>query len=458
MKKGKYLVVVLVFIISIGLIIVNFPSETILPSNTELVQNSLKVGAKTPEFPSIIGKSAITMVLGSNEVIYSKDANAKRYPASLTKLMTAYLFAKNATPDSIIPYTESAEEQPAFSLGKNFGPVYVGETMLAKYVMDALLLYSANDSAYMIADYVGGSKDNFVKMMNDEVQKLGLKGTHFMNPNGLQNPDHYTTAYDLAIIGQLPYSIPWSRETMGTKTATINFQNSDKMITINNRNSNLGKDGNVAGKTGYTDQAHSCLFNIDVRNGKTIVGVVMDSTNILNSPEMYSDMKKIMDYSYNVATQQVYEEAGTQIFDPILTYKLFGFFGPTRTIKVPMVLKDNIMYYNNPENNNFSNVTMDTNKLSAWDCIFNKSKVNVKFNELKYSKDYAVTPQVSIGQLIGPLIFAYVLLIIAIIAALAFILMLIRDINISRRKKKRKLKKNSNNKNKGNNPNKKMNR
>lgn len=439
MKKGKYLVIVLVFIISVGLIIVNFPSESVLPSNTELVQSSLKVGAKTPEFPTIVGKSAITMVLGSNEVIYSKDANAKRYPASLTKLMTAYLFGEHASPDSIVPYTESAEQQPAFSLGKNFGPVYVGETMLGKYVMDALLLYSANDSAYMMADYVAGNKDNFVKMMNDEVQKLGLKGTHFMNPNGLQNVDHYTTAYDLAIIGQLPYSIPWVRETMGTKTATINFQNSDKMITINNRNSNLGKDGNVAGKTGYTNEAHSCLFNIDIRNGKTIVGVVMDSANILNSPEMYSDMKKIMDYSYNVATPQVYEKAGTQIFEPTLTYKLFGFFGPTRTVKVPMDLKENIMYYNNPENNNFSNVTMDTKDISAWDCIFNKNNINVKFNELKYSKNYLVSPQISMGQLIKPLIFAYILLIIAIFSVLAFIVMLIRDVNKAKRRQRKKM-------------------
>lgn len=445
MKKGKYLVVFLVFIVSVGLIVINFPSgPTATNGEKVLVQQSLKKGAIVPKEaqPDIVGKSAITMVLGTNEVIYSKDANARRYPASLTKLMTAYLFAKYAKPNDIIPYTESAEQQPAFSLGKNFGPVYVGETMSAKDVMDALLLYSANDSAYMIADFVAGSKDKFVQMMNDEVKKLGLQGTHFMNPNGLQNPDHYTTAYDLAIIGQLPYSEAWSRETMGTESATIKFNQSNKLIHIKNRNSNLGKYGNVAGKTGYTSEAGSCLFNIDVRDGKTIVGVIMDSANILNSPQMYSGMKKIMDYSFNEATPVVYENAGTTIFDPTLTYKLFGFFGPTRTVKVPMVLNNNIMYYNNSENNEFSNVTLDTSNLTAWDCIFNKDKINVKFNELKYSKDYSVTPQISIGQLIEPMIFAYILLVIAILSALLFIIMLIRDINKNKRRARRRARKN----------------
>ncbi|MGL4850685.1 MAG: D-alanyl-D-alanine carboxypeptidase family protein [Clostridium sp.] len=440
MKKGKYIVVFLVFLVSTSILVFGLGQTNRNETENMLIQTSLKKDAKTPVFPTIVGKSAITMVLGSNEVIYSKDANARRYPASLTKLMTAYLFAKHANPNDLIPYTESAEEQPAFSLGKNFGPVYVGEKMVAKDVMDALLLYSANDSAYMIADYVAGNKQNFVNMMNDEVKKLGLDGTHFMNPNGLQNIDHYTTAYDLAIIGQLPYSEQWSKETMGTKNATIYFEGSNKPITIQNRNSNLGLDGNIAGKTGYTGEAGSCLFNIDVRNGKTIVGVVMKSANILNSPEMYSDMKKIMDYSYNVATPQVYEAAGTKIFTPTLSYKLFGFFGPTKTVQVPMTLAENIMYYNNPENNEFSKVRMDPKNISAWDCIFNDSNLKVTFNELKYSKDYKVIPKINSMKIIATTVVAYVLLIISILSILFFILLLIRDNNLKKRKKLREKK------------------
>ena len=173
--------------------------------------------------PEIQGESAITMDLSDNEVIYSKDPNAKRYPASLTKLMTAYLFGTHAKPTDEIPYTQSAEEQPQFSLSKNFWPVKVGETMEAKDVLDGLLLYSANDTAYMIADYVGGSKKGFANMMNETAQEWGLKGTHFMNPNGLNNPEHYTTAYDIAIIGEHAYSIPWVRRNNEYKVCSDSF-------------------------------------------------------------------------------------------------------------------------------------------------------------------------------------------------------------------------------------------
>lgn len=376
-------------------------------SNPVKVDKPIAYGANKDE-PRIQGESAVTMDLSDNEVIYSKDPNAKRYPASLTKLMTAYLFGTHAKPTDEIPYTQSAEEQPEFSLSKNFWPVKVGETMEAKDVLDGLLLYSANDTAYMIADYVGGNKEGFAKMMNETAQKWGLDGTHFMNPNGLNNPEHYTTAYDIAIIGAHAYSIPWVRETMNTKYAAIHFnQTPNEIIHIENRNANLGKDGNVGGKTGFTFEAGRCLFNVDVRNGKTIVGVIMKSGENEENPEIFKDMDKIMNYSFN-ATPVVYEKAGSVVAVPTLKYKIFGFFGPSVDIKVPLKLNEDIMYYNNGENNEYSKLEVDTNNISAWDAVNNGVKVN--FNELKYNKTYNTTAEITESTLIEISIFPYIAL------------------------------------------------
>lgn len=430
MRKLKYSLSIAVIVCVISMICsVYFPRAIASGINKSAHLDKIVANGANKNEPVIGAESAITLDLSNNEVIYSKDPNAKRYPASLTKLMTAYLLGTHGKPTDEIPYTESAERQPQFSLSKNFWPVKVGETMEAKQVLDGLLLYSANDTAYMIADYIGGSKEGFVKMMNDEVKKWGLKGTHFMNPNGLNNPDHYTTPYDIAIIGEHAYSIPWVRETMDTKYAEIHFnQKPDQIIRIENRNANLGKEGNVAGKTGFTYEAGRCLFNIDVRNGKTIVGVIMKAGENEYNPAMFSEMNRIMNYSFNDAKQVVYQKAGSIVAIPTLKYKLFGFFGPVENIKVPLKLDENIMYYNNGENNEFSKIEINTNGISAWNAANNKIKVN--FNELKYNKNYNTTAEITTSQLLEISIFPYLALISGAIAIILAIM-----ITLNRRKR-----------------------
>ena len=115
--------------------------------------------------------------------------------------------------------------------------------MSADNVMDALLLYSGNDIAYMIADNVGGDSANFAKMMNDKAAKLGMKGSHFITPNGLDdiNDKHYTTPYDLTLLGRAAYKNDWVKESMGKKTSTIKSTNGPEAI-VENRNKLLGVD------------------------------------------------------------------------------------------------------------------------------------------------------------------------------------------------------------------------
>ena len=149
--------------------------------------------------PNIVGKYAVTLDYETGEIIYAKGIDEKAYPASTTKVMTSLLFAEHSSKNDSFPYTADAKAQQPYTLNNSFGPIPVGEGMNANDLMKALLMFSANDAAAVIADGVAGSAEKFSVMMNDEVKKLGLKNTHFVTPNGLHNDDHYSTAYDLAV-------------------------------------------------------------------------------------------------------------------------------------------------------------------------------------------------------------------------------------------------------------------
>ena len=130
----------------------------------------------------------------TGEIIYEKNANDKMFLASTTKLMTALLFAEKFNKTDLITYTGTAKAQPEYSLDLNYmktnnKAMTVGDTLSADVVMKSLLLYSANDAAYMISDAVGGDTSKFADMMNAKAKELGLTGTHYENPNGLPGAD-----------------------------------------------------------------------------------------------------------------------------------------------------------------------------------------------------------------------------------------------------------------------------
>ena len=135
----------------------------------------------------LIGKAAISVDMDTNEIIYTKNIDNKMYPASITKLITALLLAENKATTDNLTYTETAKKQPPYSYNLNIHPIAIGDTMSADNVMDALLLYSGNDIAYMISDNIGGDSANFAKMMNDKAAELGMKGSNFITPNGLDD-------------------------------------------------------------------------------------------------------------------------------------------------------------------------------------------------------------------------------------------------------------------------------
>lgn len=383
--------------------------------------------------PNIIGKSAITMDIETGEIIYSKDADSKRYPASISKLMTGLLLAENKDKSDTIVYSEDAKKQPEYSFNLNIKPRNVGDSMTASDSMKALLLYSANDEAYAIADTIAGSASGFANMMNEKAKALGMKNTNYVTPNGLHDDNHYTTAYDLALLGKAVYDNPWTRETMALKKDTVQTSNGTIAI-IENRNKNLGIDGCIGGKTGYTSPAGRCLLALYERDGRTLVGVVLKSAYDAQDTAAFNDMKSIIDWSY-AAEKTTFYKSGSTLETISLPYKTFRFFGKEKTIDVPLVLNNDIAYYDNDINAKETELVFNTEEINPWKLNGKDKVASVTVKERNSSKTYDLYSTVKSSDLLKANMMSYILLAAGVIALLVLIIFIVSRINKRSRKR-----------------------
>ncbi|MFD3156385.1 D-alanyl-D-alanine carboxypeptidase family protein [Haloimpatiens sp. FM7330] len=413
------------------------------------------------EPPKIYGSAAITMDAQTGEIIYAKDIDGKQYkqlnntkgmyPASVTKLMTALLFAENKDKKglNVLNYTKSAKEQPKYSLNTDYPNINfnIGKPLSVNDVMNALLLYSANDIAYTIAGNIGktdsydeNSKqavDNFRKMMNDKAAELKMKNTHFITANGLHDDNHYTTPYDLTLLARAALKNKWVAKTMNTKKGVLKIDG--KTIPIENRNKLLGENINgavcIGGKTGYTSKSGRCLVAIFEKDGRKVIGVVMHSIYDAKDSFVFQDMKKIIDWSFNVKPVN-YMNKNTTIKTATLKYKPFKFFGPEKTLKVPLILKENITYYNNSINKKEFKTKIDTSNLTFKNLSSEKPVSKLIVSEREAVKSYDLYTNVSKSQIFKDNILLYVGLIVGLIVIIILIMFIVSLIKNGRRRKR----------------------
>lgn len=395
---------------------------------------SINAKAATVAQPDINAQAAITMDLETGEIIYCKDADSKRYPASTTKLLTGLLLAENKQKSDEITFTESAKIQPEYSLNINFmhNSMKVGDTMSADDVMKGLLLFSGNDTAYMIADNVAGNSQKFADMMNAKAKEIGANNTHFVTANGLHDENHYTTAYDLSLITKAAFQNDWERETMELADASIQI-NGAKVL-LENRNLGLGKNGNIAGKTGLTNAAGGCLAAVYEVNGRKLIGVVLKSRQVDNvDMTKFNDMDSIMNYSYNTS-KTVYKSSGEEVGTTDVQYKSFGFFGPTKTITVPLKLTQDVTYYANAINDAESQITYDKTDSSAWKLLFNKD-VTLTYSTRNHNESVAGSVDISFGNILKDNIIIYIATLASIIIIITLIILIKNMASNSRRRR-----------------------
>ena len=395
---------------------------------------SINAKAATTAQPDINAQAAITMDLETGEIIYCKDADSKRYPASTTKLLTGLLLAENKQKSDEIAFTESAKIQPEYSLNINFmhNSMKVGDTMSADDVMKGLLLFSGNDTAYMIADNVAGNSQKFADMMNAKAKEIGANNSHFVTANGLHDENHYTTEYDLSLITKAAFQNDWERETMELADASIQI-NGAKVL-LENRNLGLGKNGNIAGKTGLTNAAGGCLAAVYEVNGRKLIGVVLKSRQVDNADmTKFNDMDSIMNYSYNTS-KTVYKSSGEEVGTTDVQYKSFGFFGPTKTITVPLKLTQDVTYYANAINDAESQITYDKTDSSAWKLLFNKD-VTLTYSTRNHNESVAGSVDISFGNILKDNIIIYIATLASIIIIITLIILIKNMASNSRRRK-----------------------
>lgn len=230
-------------------------------------------------------ESAVLFDINNKEVIYSKNAHEKLHPASLTKIMTALVALKNSSLDQTLKATDSVKITES---GAQLCGIKSGDSMTMDQALHAMLMYSANDAAMLIAENVGGTVDNFVEMMNEEAQRLGATNTHFVNPHGLTDQEHYTTAYDLYLIFNEAIQYEAFNEIIHMASyQTTYYDQNGRAKELSFKNTNGYINGNVSapenvtvigGKTGTTAAAGHCLILLsrDV-NGAPYISVILRS-------------------------------------------------------------------------------------------------------------------------------------------------------------------------------------
>lgn len=275
-----------------------------------VMQNKAEVfadGESWPQGPDISSPSAIVMEVNTGTVLYEKNSHEQHYPASITKILTSYLAIKNCDMDETVTFSEDA-------VYKNEGDTShisrdVGEEMTMEQTLYGIMLESANECAYAAAEHVGqklgGDYSTFINLMNETASELGCTDTHFNNANGLPDDQHYTSAYDMALISCEAYKNDEFRKITGTKTYTIPPTNKHSTETIlNNHHGILHKYRTVTqyvneyctgGKTGYTTVANSTLVTYAEKDGLTLCVVIMNAT----SPSHWEDTNTLINYCFS---------------------------------------------------------------------------------------------------------------------------------------------------------------
>lgn len=255
--------------------------------------------------PEIASTAAILVEESTGKILYEKNAYEKMYPASTTKIMTAILILENCKLDEMATVSYNA----VYSLPSGYvnASLQEGEEMSINDLMYALMVKSANDAAIVLAEHMSGSVQNFAKMMNEKAASLGCQNTHFVNPNGVHNDNHYTTAHDLYLIASYCMKNENFRRYVSTVSYTLPATNKylakDRVCTTTNemlRSKSKYYNENIIGiKTGHTTEAKNCLVSGAVQNNIELISVVLHSgTNREGLSERYVDTQALFDYGF----------------------------------------------------------------------------------------------------------------------------------------------------------------
>lgn len=256
----------------------------------EQIPELVEAASDSAEEPNLNSRAAIIYDRNSKEVIYGKEENTKRKMASTTKIMTCMVvLEKGELTDTVI-----VSKKAAGTGGSRVG-LKTGDKVSVQDLLYGLMLCSGNDAAVALAEHVGGCVEGFADLMNEKARQLNLSNTHFVTPHGLDNEEHYTTAYELAIMADNALKNNTFSSIVGTKNITINING--KPRNLSNTNELLGSMAGVYGvKTGFTNGANRCLVTSCKRENLDIITVVLGADT---KKFRTQDSIKLINYAMN---------------------------------------------------------------------------------------------------------------------------------------------------------------
>ncbi len=234
----------------------------------------------------VSAKSAVVLDSASSAVLFEKNAYEKLPMASTTKIMTGLILAEEPNLDREITVTKEMVTVEGSSMG-----LIPGDTVSLYALLCGLMLASGNDAANTIAIVLCGSTEKFAEVMNNKARQIGMENTNFVTPSGLDDENHYSTAYDMAMLASEALRNPIFAEVVSSKSKTVSYGNPPYLRTLKNHNKMLSLyDGAVGVKTGFTKKSGRCLVSAAAGAGSTVIAVT------LNDPDDWNDHQKMLDY------------------------------------------------------------------------------------------------------------------------------------------------------------------
>lgn len=270
----------------------------------------LLTGAAAPSggVPSVSAKRAVLINAGTGEVLYGKNEHERASMASTTKIMTALIALEQGTPDAVATASERAVRVEGTSIG-----LKAGDPVTLRTLVCGMLLESGNDAANVTAEFIAGSSEAFAQRMNERAAEIGMADSHFVTPSGLDEEDHYSTAYDMALLGACAIQNRSFVQICSSRSIRVSYGEPAAARTFSNHNRLLSSyEGAIGIKTGFTKKSGRCLVSAAQRDGVTLVCVT------LNDPDDWKDHAALFDYGFSRVRMEQADADFSQVWVPVV--------------------------------------------------------------------------------------------------------------------------------------------